>query len=221
MRIPWHRAATTSPSDTNENGASDPAIPSTTGRSNRSVIWFLTVAPRIAPGRKISCPSSGCCSPGPGQPLLDLTLVVGVGELGVAAQRIVLGQRHRVVGVVAVGGAAAGHDQLPDRGGDAAVDHVLGAEHVDRVLELTRTVGPGRHDRRQMDHAVDLELDQQLGETTIANIADAVLDAGQAVGRRRLTHVDGDDRVDERRRGRAIGGERGDQLTPDVPARIR
>ena len=51
---------------------------------------------------------------GIGQNILDLTFVVGIGEFGIATARRVLGQGHRIVGVIAIGRAGAGDDQPLD-----------------------------------------------------------------------------------------------------------
>ena len=91
----------------------------------------------MAPGRKTSWRSSGCSTRARREQLLDLTLVVGVRELGIPAECVVFREGHGIVGVVAVGRAAAGDDELAHARVDAGPQHVLGAEHVDRVLELT------------------------------------------------------------------------------------
>src|SRR5690606_41413570 len=83
-----------------------------------------------------------------GRHLPDPALGAAIGDLLVAAQRLVLGDPRGIVGGVAIGGAARADDDLADPGGDAGLEHVARAEHVDRVLELARAAGPRGHDRR-------------------------------------------------------------------------
>ena len=99
--------------------------PARSGFSNMSVIWLLHVAPRIVPGRKTSWRSSGCSRAVAGQHLLDLALVVASRRTrGCRAGRRPRASGTRVVGVVAVGRAAAGVDELRHAGGEAGSQHV-------------------------------------------------------------------------------------------------
>ncbi len=95
------------------------------------------------------------------QHFLDQPLVVRVRERFVAADRIVFGQPLRVVGVIAVGRAARGDDDLPYAGGHAGVEHVARAEHVHGVLELAVRLRARRHDGRQVHDRVDCARGQQ------------------------------------------------------------
>ena len=90
--------------------------------------------------------------------------MVGVGELLVAADGLVLGDPLRVVGVVAVGRAAGGDHDAAYAVGQAGVEHVAGAVDVDGVLELAVEPLPGvtiearcttTSGRRSCDHVVD------------------------------------------------------------------
>ena len=130
-------------------------MPSTNRCSKRLVIWLRVVSPRMAPGRNTSWRSAGCSIRALREQLLDLPLVVRVRELGVAAQRVVLRERYRVVGVVAVRRAAAGDDELADARVDARRQHVRGAQDVDRVLELAGASLPRRDDGCEVHDTVD------------------------------------------------------------------
>ena len=134
------------------NGESAPRICSSRGRSNSAVIWLSTCRPRMVPIRSTTCSSSGCAVRSGRELLLDQPLVVAVGELLVAADRVVLGQRHRVVGVVAVGRAARRHHHPAYPVGQAGVEDVPAAVDVDGVLLLPRRVLAGRHDRGEVHH---------------------------------------------------------------------
>src|SRR5690606_21642230 len=102
------------------------------------------------------------------QHFLDLPLVVGVGELGIAAQRVLLVDPLRVVRMVAVGRAGAGHRQVPYPGAQAAFQYVAGAVDVD--VEVPMAVGGGLEYRGQVHYVGDLLLLQQLGQRRVADI---------------------------------------------------
>ena len=75
-----------------------------------------------------------------------LPLVIGVGKLRIAAEGIGLDERDGVVGVVAVGRAAAGDDELPYARAQAGVQDIFRAQHIHRVNEFARHLRRGRHD---------------------------------------------------------------------------
>ena len=102
------------------------------------------------------------------QHLLHQTLVIGIGELGIAAQGVLLVQPGRVVRVVAIGGAGAGDDKLADPGAQTGVEHIAGAVHVDVVIP--RPVAGILQHRGQVDHGVDALLAQQLAQRGVADI---------------------------------------------------
>jgi hypothetical protein len=152
-------------------------------------------------------------APGARQHLLDQALVVRVGELRVAAQRVVLHERDGIVGVVAVGRAAAGIDELLDPRLEAGSQHVLGAEHVDRVLELACAALGRRHDRREVRHRVAAPALHPLAELGIPDVAGLVADAGQPLALGHLAQIERHHRAD----ALAILGELRHQASTDQP----
>ena len=147
--------------------------------------------------RSTTCSSSGRLPRSSASISSTMPLVVGVGELLVAADRLVLGDPLRVVGVVAVGRAARGDHDPSYVVGQAGVEHVAGAVDVDRTLERAGRVLARRHDRG--------EVDDHLGSPLVHDLVDA------GSGRARPSRRDG-------RRRRARPGTRRSALVTSWPA---
>ncbi len=83
--------------------------------------------------------------------------------------------------MVAVGRAAARDDELAHACVKAGLEDVLGAEYVDRVLDLTGAALSGIDDRREVHDRVDRVLAQQVADLGVANVAGAVHDTVDAI----------------------------------------
>ena len=165
------------------NGLSAPRIAIRRGFSNRSVIWLATEAPRMVPMRKTVCASCGWATAVFGQHFLDQPLVPRVGEGLVAAHRVGFGQPGRIVGVVAVGGAAGGDNDVPHAGRDAGLQHVARAVDIDAVFEGAVAVAPRRDDRGQVNHGIDRVPAQRAIQPQCAHIGGEIDDARAAAVR--------------------------------------
>jgi hypothetical protein len=100
------------------------------------------------------------------QPLLDLALVLGVGEAGLTAERARLGERQVVVGMSPVGDDRGQVDDAADPRGAGRLHDVARAVDVDRTHRLE--VPDRVHLEREVDDDVDaLERRDQLGVTDV------------------------------------------------------
>jgi len=81
--------------------------------------------------------------------------VEGVGEGSVAPDLVGLGEGHRVVGVVAVGGSARGDDDPGYSMFHAGLEDVPGSDDVDLVFLLGGRVAAGIDDRGEVDDRPD------------------------------------------------------------------
>ncbi len=75
-----------------------------------------------------------------GQHLFNDALVVRVGELGVAAQRVGFDDPLRIVGVIAVGGTAGRNGDVAHSPGSTGLEHIRSSFYVDRIQKLPRVV---------------------------------------------------------------------------------
>src|SRR5690606_838031 len=98
-------------------------------------------------------------------------------ELVVAAQRVVLGERHRVVGVITVGGSRGGHHQTAHTVRQCGIDHVAGTDDIDGVFLLGGGVASGVDDRCQVYDDVGAVGGDEFGDAaTVPDVGDLVGD---------------------------------------------
>jgi hypothetical protein len=121
--------------------------------------------------------------------LLDLSLVVGVGEFGVASEGMDLLQGDGVIRMVAVGGTAAGDDEMTGTGLHSGAEDVLGSADIDRVLKLAPFWSTGMDDRRQVNDGVGTRVLHQGDQGGIADIAGDVANMRKSLAGRKIFEV--------------------------------
>jgi hypothetical protein len=173
--------------------------------------------PQDRPGTEDQLRQLGVLAAGAFEHLLDQALVVGVRELLVSPQRVGLAQKRGVVGVVAVGGAAAGVDEAANPGAQGGLDDVARPLHIDRVLELARALLRGRHDGGEVDDGVGAVASKRLREFGIPDVPGAVLDPGPPLRLGDLAQIHRDDSVD----AAAVAGEDFHHAAAHEPRRPR
>jgi hypothetical protein len=166
-------APTTSSTCTNCSGGASGRSGST-GSSSTRVRKFCTPGPNTAALRSTvsAGPSPAACH-GHSQ-LLDLALVLGVGEAGRAAQRARLGERDVVVGVRAVGDDGGEVDDAADAGGTCRLStFIVPSTLIERIsVEVADRI----HLEREVDDDVDAV--EQPDERRVAHVDRAQLDVG-------------------------------------------
>ena len=127
-----------------------------------------------------------------GEQFFDETFVLRVRELIVAAQGVGLVEALWVVGVVAVGRAAAADDELLDVVCDAGFENVPRAEDVHLVREAGAAVLGNGEQKRKVDDGVDLMFRDEFRHGVASHVSGLVAYVRKSLRGGYGSYVEGD-----------------------------